>query len=105
MREAEGLICSRHISWQKIHFKKTRAPVAGTNKAGGLTRQTGQVSSLTANIFKAATSRTKILNKTVSMSHLFYEMSVVSDIYICCNAQGVKVIITSVTVKVNLHVS
>jgi hypothetical protein len=35
--------CSRHIGLQNIHFNKTRVTVAGTNKAGGPTRQAGQV--------------------------------------------------------------
>ncbi len=43
---------SKHISSQKIHFFKTRVLVAGTNKAGGLTRQEGWVNGLpTANSF------------------------------------------------------
>jgi hypothetical protein len=60
-----------------------------TNKAGGLTRQAGQVrqsgsqadsidlATLIANIFAAATNRTKIHNKTGS---LFNEMSMTQSI-------------------------
>ncbi len=49
------------------HFNKTRAIVAGTNKAGGLTRQGAgliDVLTLTANIFAMATNTTNIHNKT-----------------------------------------
>jgi hypothetical protein len=55
---------SRHISFQKISFYKTRALVAGTSMAGRQKRQVGWVIDkpyIAANIFAAATNRT---NKT-----------------------------------------
>ncbi len=66
--------CSRSISSQKIHINKTNVPVAGTNKAGRLTGQAGQVQRCTpstANIFAAATNRTNRQYMTLSINNVF----------------------------------
>ncbi len=62
------------IAQGKIYLNKTKVLVAGTNKAGRLTGQAGQVQRCapsTANIFAAATNRTNRQYMTLSINNVF----------------------------------
>jgi hypothetical protein len=92
---------SRHISFEKINFYKTRALVAGTSVAGRQKRQVGWVIDkpyIAANIFAAATNRTNKRDRPGLLSVYPKKISMNgadSSIHLCRRITVLRLIYTS----------